>query len=259
MAEIPTLEEEDAKRPTREREGLVRERTRLVNRIKGALARLGIQGFKPTLRQAPEHRSTLRLPEGAPLPPNTLAELRRDMARLRFVLDQIREIEAARLDQLEQHSEKGTAAQARNQLVDVVQSWAEELFRLRAKPAGPQSEECRLDLGPPFHGRRKLRIWRWLGTLTQRACRLPHRARFPGGSYWRRAGRLICGLRTEILLVRSSGGALTVRRHVRTCADQQRTSRRGSLGAACRLNCCTAARVVRENTTAPAHALVLVA
>src|SRR3954449_3239223 len=85
MAEIPTLEEEDAKRPTREREGLVRERTRLVNRIKGALARLGIRGFKPTLRQAPERLSALRLPEGAPLPPNTLAELRRDMARLCFV------------------------------------------------------------------------------------------------------------------------------------------------------------------------------
>src|SRR3954451_21265590 len=64
MAEIPTLEEEDAKRPTREREGLVRERTRLVNRIKGALARLGIRGFKPTLRHAPERLSALRLPEG---------------------------------------------------------------------------------------------------------------------------------------------------------------------------------------------------
>ena len=113
MAEIPTLEEEDAKRPTREREGLVRERTRLVNRIKGALARLGIRGFKPTLRQAPERLSALRLPEGAPLPPNTLAELRRDMARLRFVLDQIREIEAARLNQLEQHPETGTHTMVR--------------------------------------------------------------------------------------------------------------------------------------------------
>src|SRR4051812_14938631 len=61
MAEIPTLQEEDAKRPTREREGLVRERTRLVNRIKGALARLGIRGFKPTLRQAPE--PSARAPE----------------------------------------------------------------------------------------------------------------------------------------------------------------------------------------------------
>src|SRR5215216_5031487 len=54
MAAIPTLEEEDARRPNREREGLVRERTRLVNRIKANLARLGIRGFKPTLRKAPE-------------------------------------------------------------------------------------------------------------------------------------------------------------------------------------------------------------
>src|ERR671910_1332993 len=99
MPETPTPEGEDAKRPTREREGLVRERTRLVNRIKGALARLGIRGFKPTLRQAPERLSALRLPEGAPLPPHTLAELRRDMARLRLVNDQIREIEQARLEQ----------------------------------------------------------------------------------------------------------------------------------------------------------------
>src|SRR3954453_10575984 len=36
MAAIPTLEEEDARRPNREREALVRERTRLVNRMKAA-------------------------------------------------------------------------------------------------------------------------------------------------------------------------------------------------------------------------------
>ena len=36
MAAVPTLEEEDAKRPSREREGLVGERTRIVNRMKGA-------------------------------------------------------------------------------------------------------------------------------------------------------------------------------------------------------------------------------
>jgi transposase len=33
---------------------LVKERTRLVNRMKGTLARLGIRNFKPTLRQAAE-------------------------------------------------------------------------------------------------------------------------------------------------------------------------------------------------------------
>src|SRR5829696_5354016 len=113
MAAIPTLDEEDAKRPSRERETLVSERTRLVNRIKGTLVRLGIRGFQPTLRTAPERLEAVRTPEGAALPPNTLAELRRDMARLRFVRDQIKEIEAARLDQLEQHPEKGTHTMVR--------------------------------------------------------------------------------------------------------------------------------------------------
>jgi transposase len=64
------------------------------------LARLGIRGFKPTLRKAPERLEALRTPEGAPLPPNAAAELRRDMARLRVEAEQIREIEAARLERL---------------------------------------------------------------------------------------------------------------------------------------------------------------
>src|SRR6266480_1668369 len=50
MARVPTIAEEDAKRPNRERDGLVGERTRIVNRIKSTLARLGIRNFKPTLR-----------------------------------------------------------------------------------------------------------------------------------------------------------------------------------------------------------------
>jgi transposase len=113
MAAIPTLAEEDAKRPNRERESLVGERSRIVNRMKGALARLGIRGFKPTLRKAPEQLERLRTPEGAPLPPNTLAELRRDTARLRFVADQIREIEATRLALLEQQPEERAHAMVR--------------------------------------------------------------------------------------------------------------------------------------------------
>ena len=101
MAAIPSLQEEDAKRPTRERENLVGERTRVVNRMKACLVRFGVRNFKPTLRKAPKRLNTLCTPEGDPLPPNTLAELRRDMARLRFIIDQINEIEAARLQRLE--------------------------------------------------------------------------------------------------------------------------------------------------------------
>ena len=75
MAAIPTLEEEDAKRPNREREQLVGKRTGIINRMKAALVRLGIRGFNPKLRKAPEQLATLRTPEGGPIPPNTLAEL----------------------------------------------------------------------------------------------------------------------------------------------------------------------------------------
>src|SRR5690242_4752193 len=98
MVTIPSFEEEDAKRSSRERESLVGERTRIGNRIKATLARLGIRGFKPAVRRAAERLALLRTAEGMPLPPNTLAELNRDLTRLRFVSDQIAEIEAARLE-----------------------------------------------------------------------------------------------------------------------------------------------------------------
>ena len=76
MIAIPSLEEEDAKRPGREHDALVGERTRIINRFKSTLAWLGIRGFKPHLRKAATRLETFRTPEGAPLPDNTLAELR---------------------------------------------------------------------------------------------------------------------------------------------------------------------------------------
>ena len=113
MAAVPTLEEEDARRPNRERESLVAERTRVINRIRGCLARLGIRGFKPTLRRAPERLEGLRTPEGDALPPNTLSELRRDMARLRLIRDQAKELEAARAERLEAAPASGQNAMVR--------------------------------------------------------------------------------------------------------------------------------------------------
>ena len=102
MAAIPTIEEEDARRPNRERENLVGERTRIVNRMKATLARFGIRSFKFTLRHADERLNDLRTAEAASLPANTHAELRRDIARLRVVRDQIKEIEQQRLQRIEQ-------------------------------------------------------------------------------------------------------------------------------------------------------------
>jgi len=113
MAAIPTIEEEDAKRANRERENLVCERSRIINRMKACLIRFGVRAFKPTLRKAPERLVKLRTPEGVPLPPNTIAEMRRDMARLLFVRDQIKEIEQARLQRLAQAPKRGAHAMVR--------------------------------------------------------------------------------------------------------------------------------------------------
>ena len=65
------------------------------------------------LRKAPGRLETLRTPEGVTLPPNTLAELRRDMARLRFVTGQITEIEQARLERLRQAPDERPHAMVR--------------------------------------------------------------------------------------------------------------------------------------------------
>jgi transposase len=102
MAAIPTLEEEDRKRPNREHQNLSGEKTRIINRVKGALIRLGIRNFNANLRNAAERLKEVRTPEGAMLPPNTLAELERDLARLRFIADQARAIEKRRLSQLQE-------------------------------------------------------------------------------------------------------------------------------------------------------------
>src|SRR5262249_19795280 len=81
MAAIPTFAEEDAKRPYRERETLVGEQTTIINRIKATLTRLGIRNVDPKLEKSPDRLEQLRTPEGEAIPPNTLAELKRDLAR----------------------------------------------------------------------------------------------------------------------------------------------------------------------------------
>src|ERR1700751_2037868 len=79
MVAIPTIEEEDAMRPNRERQNLVTEQTRIVNQIKATFARFGIRTFRPTLRKAEEKLKGLRTAEGTPLPENTHTELCRHL------------------------------------------------------------------------------------------------------------------------------------------------------------------------------------
>lgn len=102
MVAIPTMGEQDAKRPSRERECLVGERTRIINSVKAGLLRLGIRDFNAALRRSIKQLETLVTAEGAPLPPNTLDEMRRDLARLAVVRQQIEAIEADRRARLEE-------------------------------------------------------------------------------------------------------------------------------------------------------------
>ena len=113
MVAIPTIEEEDARRPNRERGSLVTEQTRIVNQIKAILTRFGIRTFRPTLRKVEEKLEGLRTAEGAPLLENTRAELRRHLARLSVVREQIRAIEHSRLGKLATTPEKGPHAMVR--------------------------------------------------------------------------------------------------------------------------------------------------
>jgi transposase len=113
MVAIPSIKNEDAKRPNRERENLVSEQSRIINRMKATLIRLGIRGFNPKLKRAAGRLDDLRTPEDEPIPPNTLAELRRDMERRRLVRDQIRQIEETRLQRLDHAPDDGPHAMVR--------------------------------------------------------------------------------------------------------------------------------------------------
>ena len=100
MCHVPSLEEEDARRPGRERARLTSEQTRLVNRIKAMLSWLGITGFNAKLRRARDRLAQLRTPDGLPIPANTAAELHRHIERLQLVRQQIKEIGRERVARL---------------------------------------------------------------------------------------------------------------------------------------------------------------
>jgi transposase len=102
MVAVPSREEEDGKRPLRERDRLVADTTRLVNRMKGLLALHGIAKFNVRTKAAPHRLRLLRTAEDEPLPPHTLAELLRACERLQQIQAQIRAIEAAQRQRLKQ-------------------------------------------------------------------------------------------------------------------------------------------------------------
>ena len=62
---------------TANRSARSRDCTRMINRMKATLARLGIRGFNPELKRASHRLDDLRLPTGEALPPNAVAAVDR--------------------------------------------------------------------------------------------------------------------------------------------------------------------------------------
>jgi transposase len=96
MVRPPTPEQEDRRRLNREREALLAERVRHVNRIKGLLFAQGIEGFEPLHGDPRARLAALRTGDGQPLPPNLRAQIGRELDRLELLLSQIRAVEAER-------------------------------------------------------------------------------------------------------------------------------------------------------------------
>lgn len=96
VVQPPTPTDEDARRPSRERQNLLKERGRHVNRIKGLCAQQGILDYEPIRTDRRERLAELRTGDGRELPPGLMAEMQRELARLELLLAQIAELERTR-------------------------------------------------------------------------------------------------------------------------------------------------------------------
>jgi transposase len=95
IVRVPSPEQEDARRATRERERLVKEQTGHINRIKSLLRLLGMAVGHPRRRDWLSWLATQRDWQGQEVPPQTMAELRREHARLMLIGEQLAALEQA--------------------------------------------------------------------------------------------------------------------------------------------------------------------
>jgi transposase len=95
MVRVPTPEEEDRRRISRERRTLTAERVQHVNRIKGLLFSQGIT-YEPLHRNRRQRLEELRTGDGRPLPEHLKRQISRELDRLELLLGQIKTVEAER-------------------------------------------------------------------------------------------------------------------------------------------------------------------
>ena len=99
IVKVPAVEQEDARRASRERERLVKEQTAHSNRIKALLRLQGMAVGYPRRRDWLHWLAQQRDWQGQPLSPHLLAEVTREHARLMLVRQQLAALEQAQAAQ----------------------------------------------------------------------------------------------------------------------------------------------------------------
>jgi transposase len=94
MVHVPTVEDEDRKRRTRERERLLKERIAHNNRIKALLHGQGVRDAMPIKPGFIAGLDKVRTGDGRPLPPRLKEEIVREHERLCLVAKQLEALEA---------------------------------------------------------------------------------------------------------------------------------------------------------------------
>jgi transposase len=89
IVRVPSRDQEDVRRQTREHDRLVKEQTAHTNRIKALLRLLGMAVGNPRRRDWLTWLGGQRDRQGEPVPPGMMAELEREHARLMLVREQL--------------------------------------------------------------------------------------------------------------------------------------------------------------------------
>ena len=101
MVAVPSVEDEDRRRVSRERRSLVVERIRPINRVKGLLFAQGVGDYEPLRINRRARLEELTTGDGRPLPRHVKREIERELDRLELVMRQIKEVERERDTMLE--------------------------------------------------------------------------------------------------------------------------------------------------------------
>lgn len=118
VVHVPSPEQEDDRRPSRERDRLVNERTQHINRLKGLLHGQGVRDALPRAKQFGAWLTTVRTGDGRALPPHLMAELKREHVRLMLVQDQIAQIES-QAEATREAAPAGSVGAKINQLIEL--------------------------------------------------------------------------------------------------------------------------------------------